>query len=87
VLGPEALCFWPEGSNRARRLNVDETDLVDRLGVRASGTAGPWRLTGIDAEGCDFRAGERTARLDFAEPAASVDMAVELIRLAGGVSA
>jgi putative heme iron utilization protein len=87
LLGQEALSFWPEGSNRARRMNVDEPDLVDRLGVRASGMAGPWRLTGIDAEGCDFRAGERTARLDFAKPAASVDMAVELMRLAGGVSA
>jgi heme oxygenase (biliverdin-IX-beta and delta-forming) len=87
LLGPQALSFWPEEGNRARRMNVDEPDLMERLGAQASGVSAPWRLTGIDPEGCDFRAGERTARLSFAEPAGSVEAALERMRFAGGVSA
>ena len=60
---PDAL--WPELSNLVRRMNVEEEALVERLGTATSGTSAAWRLTGIDAEGCDFRAGERTARLVF----------------------
>jgi heme oxygenase (biliverdin-IX-beta and delta-forming) len=48
-----------------RALNVDSPDLVQALGGAAGGAGLPWQLTGIDPEGCDFRAGERTARLDF----------------------
>ena len=80
LLGPEALAFWPEAGNLAGQLNVDETGLVERLGAIASGSAASWRLTGIDPEGCDFRAGGQTARLHFPSKADSTAVALELIR-------
>jgi putative heme iron utilization protein len=80
LLGAGALAFWPEAGNLARQLNVDETGLVERLGAIASGSAASWRLTGIDPEGCDFRIGGRTARLDFPSQADSTSAALELIR-------
>ena len=82
-LGPDALGLWPEAGNLVRRLNVEEIGLVERLGATAGGAAAPWRLTGIDPEGCDFRAGERTARLDFPSKAGSGAAALEFIRQAG----
>lgn len=83
LLGPEAAALWPEAGNLVRRLNVEETGLIEGLGAAANGAAGNWRLTGIDPEGCDFRAGERTARLNFGLRADSIGKAVELIRQAG----
>jgi heme iron utilization protein len=80
LLGPSAFGLWPEGSNLVRRLNVEETALVERLGASAGGAAAPWRLTGIDAEGCDFRAGERTARLEFPNAVESAADAVGFLR-------
>jgi putative heme iron utilization protein len=80
LLGPGALALWPEGGNLARRLNVEEPDRVERLGRAASGTVAPWRLTGIDPEGCDFRTGERTARLDFPSAVDSATQALDFIR-------
>ncbi len=79
-LKPEAVALWPEVGTLARQLNAEEIGLVERLGTAATGVAAPWRLTGIDAEGCDFRAGERTARLDFASPVDSAAKALKLIR-------
>jgi heme iron utilization protein len=79
LLGRETLEFWPESGNLARRLNVEETGLVERLGAAASGSPASWRLTGIDPEGCDFRAGGWTARLDFPK-AESTAAALELMR-------
>lgn len=45
--------------------------------------AGPaWRMTGIDPEGCDLAAGERTARVGFEAPVTGPDEArAELVRL------
>ncbi|MDF2763934.1 MAG: heme iron utilization protein [Rhodospirillales bacterium] len=80
LLGPEAAALWPEGGNLARRLNVEESGRIERLGAQASGAAGPWRLTGIDPEGLDLRAGERTARLEFPSAVDSVAQALDFIR-------
>ena len=82
TLGPEAARLWPEGGNLVRRLNVEESGRVERLGAEASGVAAPWRLTGLDVEGCDFRAGERTARLQFPSAVQSVSKALDFIRKA-----
>jgi putative heme iron utilization protein len=82
LLRTEAAALWPEGGNLARRLNVEEPDRVERLGANASGVAAAWRLTGIDPEGCDFRAGERTARLEFPSAVDSVAKALDFIRKA-----
>ena len=80
LLGPEAFALWPEGGNLARRLNVEDPERVERLGRAASGATAPWRLTGVDAEGCDFRAGERTARLDFPAAVESVTQALDFLQ-------
>jgi hypothetical protein len=82
LLGPGALALWPEGGNLARRMNVEEPGRIERLAGMASGRAAPWRLTGIDPEGCDFRAGEQTARLDFPSAVESVAQALDFIRKA-----
>ncbi len=80
LLEQGVFALWPEGGNLARKLNVEEVGLVGRLGTRASGVLAPWRLTGLDAEGCDFRAGKRTARLDFPAAVESVGGALDFIR-------
>jgi putative heme iron utilization protein len=80
LLDAGAFALWPEGGNLARKLNVEESGLVERLGARASGVVAPWRLTGLDAEGCDFRAGERTARLDFPAALGSIGKILAFIR-------
>lgn len=82
LLGREALALWPEGSNLTRRLNVEEPERIERLGAMAGGVRAAWRLTGIDAEGCDFRAGEHTARFDFPSAVQSATQALDVIRKA-----
>jgi putative heme iron utilization protein len=65
-------------------MNEDHSEAIRLFAQRLCGQEGEgWRMTGIDAEGCDLRAGGRVARLDFAAPlgdAASVR--TELARLA-----
>jgi putative heme iron utilization protein len=82
LLGAEAAGLWPEGGNLARRMNVEEPDRVERLGAMASSAAAAWRITGIDPQGCDFRAGKRTARWEFPSAADSVAKALDFIRKA-----
>ena len=78
---PAAL--WPALGNLVEQMNVGEGELVERLGTAASGMAAAWRLTGIDAEGCDFRAGERTARLEFSASLAGAADATDRFRELG----
>ena len=64
-------------------LNAKHADLIDQLGRRSVDQAG-WRLTGVDADGADLRAEDKTARLDFAAPAADFQRVLDqLQRLAG----
>lgn len=50
-------------------MNEDHTDAVDLYANRLLGRPGAgWRLTGIDADGCDLRRAGEVARLDFPEP-------------------
>jgi putative heme iron utilization protein len=47
-------------------MNADHADAVDLYARALLGRDGAgWRLTGVDAEGCDLRLGGRVARLDF----------------------
>lgn len=64
-------------------MNQDHADAVALYATRLLGrAAGDWRLTGIDPEGCDLRAGMETARLPFAGRVRDADAArAELIRL------
>jgi putative heme iron utilization protein len=68
-------------------MNQDHAAAAGLYATRLLGQpAGPWRLTGIDPEGCDLRALNRTARLDFgrriATPAEAREMLVSLARQA-----
>ena len=48
-------------------------DHADALGLYAVGRGeGPWRLTGLDPEGMDLIAGERTARVTYPTPVADM---------------
>lgn len=49
------------------RLNAEQAAALAALGRKLAGEAGPWRLTGVDPEGCDLRFGGRMARLSFLE--------------------
>lgn len=47
-------------------MNADHAAAVQLYATRLLGEPpGPWIMTGIDAEGCDLRAENRTVRLDF----------------------
>ena len=68
-------------------MNEDHAEAVGLYATRLLGQpAAAWRLTGIDPEGCDLRAENRTARLVFerriATPAEARDALVALARTA-----
>jgi putative heme iron utilization protein len=47
-------------------MNQDHAEALDAYATRLLGRAGTgWRMTGIDAEGCDLRRDGEVARLDF----------------------
>jgi heme iron utilization protein len=47
-------------------MNAEHAEAVRRLATRLAGAEeAPWRITGIDPDGLDFAAGDRTARLAF----------------------
>lgn len=50
-------------------MNEDHDDAVALYATALLGEAhGPWRMTGLDAEGCDLALDGRTVRLDFEQP-------------------
>ena len=70
-------------------MNADHAAALDLMVRASAGRLGEgWRMTGIDAEGCDLRRGGETARLDFAAPVRDPEAArAELIRLTGAARA
>ncbi|MFO1080150.1 MAG: DUF2470 domain-containing protein [Reyranellaceae bacterium] len=55
-------------------MNQDHADAIQLYATRLLGLSdGPWRMTGLDAEGLDLRCRGRVARLPFAQPLQSVD--------------
>jgi putative heme iron utilization protein len=70
-------------------MNRDHAEALGLYATRLLGRpAGDWRMTGIDPAGCDLRAENRTARLDFerriATPAAAREILVALAKRARG---
>jgi len=75
-------------------MNQDHADALDAYAHGLLGRAGTgWRMTGIDAEGCDLRRAGEIARVDFpapiGDPEAARAMLVRLVKqaraaLAGG---
>jgi putative heme iron utilization protein len=53
-------------------MNADHADAVQLYAGKLLGLpAGDWKMTGIDAEGLDLRAGGQAARLAFDQPVAT----------------
>ena len=53
-------------------MNADHAEAVSLYATRLLGLpAGEWRMTGVDPDGIDLRAGALRGRLDFAEPVTS----------------
>lgn len=65
-------------------MNADHADALNHYATRTlAQPAGHWRLTGLDPDGCDLRAGARTARLAFGSRVRDAATArAELVRLA-----
>jgi putative heme iron utilization protein len=65
-------------------MNGDHAEAVGLYATRLAGEApGPWRITGIDPEGIDLAAGDRTARLAFPSSiTAAEDLHLAMIDLA-----
>ena len=65
-------------------MNADHADAIRSYATALLGLPdGPWRMVGIDPEGCDLRAGGRLARVPFEAPVRSAEVARrELVRLA-----
>lgn len=64
-------------------MNQDHADAIRLYATRLLGRPdGDWRLTGIDPDGCDLRAGDASARLPFQTRVTDADAARrELVRL------
>jgi putative heme iron utilization protein len=66
-------------------MNADHADAVELYATKLLGAApGPWRMTGIDPEGCDLVLGSRGLRLPFETRITDATSArKELVRLVG----
>lgn len=70
-------------------MNADHQEALGLYATRLLGaTAGDWRCSGIDPDGIDLQAGNRTSRLDFPERVTSPgELRKMLVRLAEQASA
>ena len=64
-------------------MNADHADAIELYATALKGSrAGPWRMVGIDPDGCDLLLDGDTLRIEFAHPIATPNEArEELIRL------
>jgi heme oxygenase (biliverdin-IX-beta and delta-forming) len=66
IAGADEMVAAEEGA--IAHMNADHTDAIELYAVDLLGEAeGPWRISGLDPEGADLIAGDRTARLPFRE--------------------
>ncbi|MCJ2141439.1 HugZ family protein [Methylobacterium sp. E-066] len=66
LTGADALAAGERGA--VEHMNADHADALALYAAAAGAEAGlPWRLTGLDPEGMDLMAGERTARVVYPE--------------------
>lgn len=64
ISGADEMIAAEEGA--VAHMNGDHSDAIEMYAVNLLGEAeGPWRITGIDPDGADLIAGDRTARLPF----------------------
>jgi heme iron utilization protein len=66
-------------------MNEDHADAIELYATRLLGASpGPWRMSGIDPEGCDVVLGARALRLPFETRVTNGEEArKELVRLVG----
>lgn len=66
--------FCAAGMDIVDHMNTDHADALALYATQLLGLAdASWRMTGIDPEGCDLRAGGRFARLPFTRPVATAE--------------
>lgn len=66
LTGKEAVVEGEGGA--VAHMNADHADALALYAVAAGEPEAPWRLTGLDPEGMDLMAGDRTARILYPEP-------------------
>jgi putative heme iron utilization protein len=91
-LTPEDLLVSLEGADAlleaepgiVAHMNEDHTDAIELYARAFTGAdSGPWRMTGVDPEGCDIALGPEARRISFAAPVLTPgDARKELVRLA-----
>jgi len=92
-LTPSDLLVPTEGAARlleaepdiVEHMNADHADAVELYATALAGAAkGPWRMVGIDPEGCDIALEGAARRILFAEPVTTpAEARKELVRLVG----
>lgn len=87
MAGTESLAEGAAGA--VAHMNADHADALALYATRLAGEApGPWRASGVDPEGIDLMAGDRTARVLFPERVAERgDLRRVLVALAGQAGA
>ncbi len=61
-------------------MNGDHSEAISNMAVHLlKASPGPWRLSGLDPEGCDFMARKSRLRLDFPEPVTGPQKAHEVL--------
>jgi putative heme iron utilization protein len=91
-LAPGELLVSTEGASTllegelgiVEHMNQDHADAIELFATAlADGEPGPWRMTGIDPEGCDVMRDGEARRILFAEPVTTpAEARKELVRLA-----
>jgi len=67
VTGADELIAAEEGA--VAHMNADHAEATRLYATRLLGLEdGPWRISGLDPDGADLAAGDRTARLAFPQP-------------------
>ena len=82
LAGAEALAEAEAGI--VAHMNDDHADAIELYALAfTGGDSGPWRMTGIDPEGCDIALGQESRRIVFSGPVTTPQGArKELVRLA-----
>ncbi len=83
ILAPPPPALVENESGIIEHMNEDHADALDLYATGLLGRSGTgWRMTGIDAEGCDLRRDGEVARLDFSTRIEDAEAARhELVRL------